>query len=131
MFILSCLHLTSLFDVPFQILLEKQVPSRPSTRPTTENSTCQQTATFWHSVWFEFSIIKHSTKRTIVKVLMHMKDDHCLLEPLDGYNHTQSIHRTILLGHDFSKAKSILYRNSKSHQNLKPISELVKSKVRG
>lgn len=66
-----------------------------------------------------------------MKVLMHMKDDHCLLEPLDGYTHTPSIHRSKLLGHDFSKAKSILYRNSKSHHKLKPISELVKSKVRG
>lgn len=66
-----------------------------------------------------------------MKVLMQMKDGHCLLEPLDGYIHTPSIHRSILLGHDFSKAKSILYRNSKSHENLKPISEFVKSKARG
>lgn len=43
-------------------------------------------------VLFEFSIIKHSTKINYVEVLMPKKHDHCLLEPLNGYTHTPSIH---------------------------------------
>lgn len=47
--------------------------------------------------------------------------------PLLGTFVTQ---RSISLGHDFSKAESILQRNSKSHENLKPISDSVKKKIR-
>lgn len=121
--------------MPFQILIEKQVPSRLSTIPTSENSTCTHGSTDSNCLAFCLVCIQHNQalhkQNHFVDVLMSMKHDHCLLQALARYTCTPSIHRSILIGQDFFKAKSILNWNSKSRQNLKPISDFVKSKVRG